>query len=81
MHFEHIFWGVLVCCHPTPNITLYLELRSELDCGTGASMAKLQGLLLLLREVSPSPSIAYVGNQQPHEEGGKRKLLHHIAQV
>lgn len=39
-HIEHIFWGVLVWCCPTPNITLYLGLRSELDCGAGTSMAK-----------------------------------------
>lgn len=37
--------------------------------------------LLLLRGTSATLSITYLGDQQLHEEGGKRKLLHYVAQV
>lgn len=81
MCFEHIFCGVLVWHCPALKTALCVGLCSELDCGTGTGKECCSIPWAAAAQRDISNSITHLGHQQLHEEGGKRKLLHHVAQV
>lgn len=56
------------------------EVNWIMELGPVRSVAASPGLVLL-RETLATLSITHLGHQQLHEGGGKRKLLHHAAQV